>query len=171
MANAVQELSSRTPGKESMAIESFARALRQLPTIIADNAGYDSSELISQLKALHSEGKSTMGLGECELEGEKERRGGGKKGRGREYMYMRVREIRHRRYSWKKSYMNSIHFSTWRKNMSHGSLIPDREKPVKTNAVISFEATALKMPSHVHASYNCVFTPRPTVVGSVHVRV
>ena len=95
MANAVQELSSRTPGKESMAIESFARALRQLPTIIADNAGYDSSELISQLKALHSEGKSTMGLGECGLEGEGERerkRGGdGKKGRGREYreyMYM-----------------------------------------------------------------------------------
>ena len=64
MANAVQELSTRTPGKESMAIESFARALRQLPTIIADNAGYDSSELISQLRALHSEGKTTRGLGE-----------------------------------------------------------------------------------------------------------
>ena len=63
MANAVHELSSRTPGKESMAIESFARALQQLPTIIADNAGYDSSELISQLRALHSEGKTTMGLG------------------------------------------------------------------------------------------------------------
>lgn len=62
MANAVHELSARTPGKESMAIESFAQALRQLPTIIADNAGYDSSELISQLRALHSEGKTTMGL-------------------------------------------------------------------------------------------------------------
>lgn len=62
MANAVQELASRTPGKESMAMESFAKALRQLPTIIADNAGYDSSQLVSELRALHSEGKSTMGL-------------------------------------------------------------------------------------------------------------
>ncbi len=64
MANAVQELSSRTPGKESMAMEAFAKALRQLPTIIADNAGYDSSQLLSELRALHSEGKTTMGLGE-----------------------------------------------------------------------------------------------------------
>ena len=64
MANAVQELAAHTPGKESMAMEAFARALRQLPIIIADNAGYDSSELISQLRALHSEGKTTMGLGE-----------------------------------------------------------------------------------------------------------
>ena len=63
MANAVQELAGKTPGKESVAIESFARALRQLPTIIADNAGYDSSELVSQLRALHSEGNGTMGLG------------------------------------------------------------------------------------------------------------
>lgn len=62
MANAVQSLANKTPGKESMAIEAFARALRQLPTIIADNAGYDSSELVSELRALHSEGKSTMGL-------------------------------------------------------------------------------------------------------------
>ena len=82
MANAVHELSARTPGKESMAIESFARALRQLPTIIADNAGYDSSELISQLRAMHSEGKTTMGLGE--RVGERRRRereeGGNKEG-------------------------------------------------------------------------------------------
>ena len=31
--------------------------------VIADNAGYDSSDLIAQLRALHSEGKSTSGLG------------------------------------------------------------------------------------------------------------
>ena len=35
----------------------------QLPTIIADNAGYDSSELIAQLRALHADGKSNAGLG------------------------------------------------------------------------------------------------------------
>lgn len=62
MANAVHELARRTPGKESLAMEGFARALRKLPTIIADNAGYDSSELVAQLRALHSEGKTTSGL-------------------------------------------------------------------------------------------------------------
>ncbi len=81
MATAVSKLAEKTPGKESIAIESFARALRQvikqifyfivphallvsqLPTIIADNAGYDSSELISNLRAAHTSGKSTFGLG------------------------------------------------------------------------------------------------------------
>ena len=62
MANAVSELASRTPGKEAVAIQSFAKALRQLPTIIADNAGYDSAELVSQLRAAHTAGKSTFGL-------------------------------------------------------------------------------------------------------------
>lgn len=35
----------------------------KLPTIIADNAGYDSADLVSQLRAAHSEGKMTYGLG------------------------------------------------------------------------------------------------------------
>lgn len=36
----------------------------QLPTIIADNAGYDSAELIAQMRAAHAQGKHTIGLGE-----------------------------------------------------------------------------------------------------------
>ncbi|XP_043943939.1 T-complex protein 1 subunit beta isoform X1 [Protopterus annectens] len=62
MAHAVTELATRTPGKESVAMESFAKALRMLPTYIADNAGYDSADLISQLRAAHSEGKKSFGL-------------------------------------------------------------------------------------------------------------
>ncbi|POI29548.1 hypothetical protein CIB84_006703, partial [Bambusicola thoracicus] len=62
MANAVAELANRTPGKESVAMESFAKALRMIPTIIADNAGYDSADLVAQLRAAHSEGKTTYGL-------------------------------------------------------------------------------------------------------------
>uniref|UniRef100_A0A646QC38 T-complex protein 1 subunit beta n=1 Tax=Hemiscolopendra marginata TaxID=943146 RepID=A0A646QC38_9MYRI len=62
MANAVTQLAAKTPGKEAMAMESFAKALRQLPTIIADNAGYDSAQLISELRAAHNEGKTTYGL-------------------------------------------------------------------------------------------------------------
>lgn len=45
---------AETPGKKALAMEAFARALRQLPTIIADNGGYDSSELITQLRAAHA---------------------------------------------------------------------------------------------------------------------
>ena len=37
-------------------MEAFARALRQLPTIIADNGGFDGSELITSLRAAHAEG-------------------------------------------------------------------------------------------------------------------
>lgn len=62
MAQAVSNLANETPGKESIAMEAFARSLRKLPTIIADNAGYDSSELISQLRAAHSSGLKTFGL-------------------------------------------------------------------------------------------------------------
>lgn len=40
----------------------------QLPTAIADNAGYDSSELIANLRAAHAKGNSTAGLGEHWIE-------------------------------------------------------------------------------------------------------
>lgn len=62
MATAVDNLIKDVPGKESIAIESFAKALRQLPTIIADNAGFDSGELVSQLRAAHLNGESNQGL-------------------------------------------------------------------------------------------------------------
>lgn len=62
MACAVLKKASETPGKEAIAMEAFARALFQLPTIIADNAGYDSAQLVSELRAAHTQGTCTMGL-------------------------------------------------------------------------------------------------------------
>lgn len=62
MAAAVCKLAESTPGKEALAMEAFARALRQIPTIIADNAGFDSAQLVSELRAAHSEGKRTAGI-------------------------------------------------------------------------------------------------------------
>jgi len=62
MANAVDQLVLQTPGKEQFAVESFARALRAIPTILADNAGYDSSELVSALRTAHAKGITTAGL-------------------------------------------------------------------------------------------------------------
>jgi T-complex protein 1 subunit beta len=62
MANAIMNKAATTPGKEAMAMEAFAMALRMLPTTISDNGGYDSSKLISHLRAEHARGNSTAGL-------------------------------------------------------------------------------------------------------------
>lgn len=62
MSKAVDDAAAKTAGKKAIAAESFAKALRQMPTILADNAGFDSSELVAQLRAAHYEGKSTYGL-------------------------------------------------------------------------------------------------------------
>lgn len=43
-------------------MEAYARALRQLPTIIADNGGFDGSELISSLRAAHAKGNKVVPL-------------------------------------------------------------------------------------------------------------
>lgn len=67
MSCAVEEEARKITGKKAIAAEAFSRALRQIPTILADNAGYDSSDLVSKLRAAHYEGHSDAGLGEFTL--------------------------------------------------------------------------------------------------------
>lgn len=62
MSMDVDNLSKEVKGKESLAVEAFARALRQLPTILADNAGFDSAELVSNLKSTIYSGSMNSGL-------------------------------------------------------------------------------------------------------------
>jgi len=62
MAQAVEEASKTVASKHVLAMEAFARALRTMPMHIADNAGYDSTELCAALKAKHYEGFHTWGL-------------------------------------------------------------------------------------------------------------
>lgn len=62
MAQAVDRAAEGTPGKKALAMSAFAKALRQLPAIVADNGGYDSAELVTQLRAAHAQGKATYGL-------------------------------------------------------------------------------------------------------------
>ena len=50
MALACEALAKTVKGKEALAIESYAKALRQLPIIIAQNAGFDANELIHDLE-------------------------------------------------------------------------------------------------------------------------
>eukprot|EP00055_Hartaetosiga_balthica_P007422 m.25457 g.25457 ORF g.25457 m.25457 type:complete len:531 (-) comp5769_c0_seq1:2219-3811(-) len=62
MATAIQKEALTIPGKEAAAMEAFAEALRQLPTIIADNAGFDSTQLVAELRAGHAGGNKRLGL-------------------------------------------------------------------------------------------------------------
>ena len=66
MSRAVDDLVTKTAGKKALAVEGFARALRALPTTLADNGGFDSSDLIAQLRTLHAlapvNTSCTMGL-------------------------------------------------------------------------------------------------------------
>ena len=61
MSKAVDQAAANETGKKSLAIEAFARALRALPTILADNAGFDSSELAKLRSAIYN-GMTTSGL-------------------------------------------------------------------------------------------------------------
>lgn len=59
MAQAVDELAAKTPGKKSLAVSAFARALRALPLTICDNAGLDAAEIVANLKAAHAASSPT----------------------------------------------------------------------------------------------------------------
>ncbi|EPS43328.1 hypothetical protein H072_2683 [Dactylellina haptotyla CBS 200.50] len=62
MSKAVDTEAQNADGKHALAIEAFGRALRQLPTILADNAGFDSSELVAKLRSAIYSGHSNSGL-------------------------------------------------------------------------------------------------------------
>merc|ERR1712141_348466 len=54
MANAVLDAAANTAGKEAIAMEAYAKSLTELPTIIAENGGYDAAQLVSELRACTS---------------------------------------------------------------------------------------------------------------------
>ena len=62
MSKAVDQVAANETGKKSLAVEAFARALRALPTILADNAGFDSSNLVAKLRSAIYNGMTTSGL-------------------------------------------------------------------------------------------------------------
>ena len=62
MSLAVDELAKSMSGKQAIAVEAFARALRQLPTIICENGGYDSAELVTKLRSEVFNGNTSAGI-------------------------------------------------------------------------------------------------------------
>ena len=62
IAMAVEHAAHNVAGKKALAVDAFAKALRQLPTILADNAGLDSSDLVARLRKSVYSGLETSGL-------------------------------------------------------------------------------------------------------------
>jgi T-complex protein 1 subunit beta len=62
MSLAVEELGRGIKGKQALAVQSYANALKQLPTIITDNAGFDSAEIVQNLRSEIHNGNLSAGL-------------------------------------------------------------------------------------------------------------
>ncbi|KAF2861145.1 T-complex protein 1 subunit beta [Piedraia hortae CBS 480.64] len=62
MSKAVDNAAKQVAGKKALAVEAFSKALRQLPTILADNAGLDSADLVARLRKAIYAGQKTAGL-------------------------------------------------------------------------------------------------------------
>ncbi|KAG9087644.1 T-complex protein 1 subunit beta [Ceratobasidium sp. UAMH 11750] len=54
MSCAAGEAAKKVEGKKAIVAESLARALRQIPTILANNAGYGLSDLVVHIRAAHT---------------------------------------------------------------------------------------------------------------------
>jgi T-complex protein 1 subunit beta len=53
MARVVAYTAARSIGKKSLSMQSFAQALSQIPFILCENAGMDSSDILSELGKDH----------------------------------------------------------------------------------------------------------------------
>lgn len=61
MALECEKLAGTVKGKEALAILAYAKALRQLPIAIAENAGFDANELIHDLE-IELKDKNDVGI-------------------------------------------------------------------------------------------------------------
>lgn len=62
LARRLREFSQGLSGREQLAVEEFASALEFIPTTLADNAGIDPIDVLTQLKAEHDKGKKYDGI-------------------------------------------------------------------------------------------------------------
>lgn len=62
LAKRLREFSQGLSGREQLAVEEFASALEFIPTTLAENAGLDPIDIITELKAKHDSGEKNAGL-------------------------------------------------------------------------------------------------------------
>ncbi|XP_073986917.1 T-complex protein 1 subunit beta-like [Rhodnius prolixus] len=62
MSTAISDAAINITGKESVAMEAYSKALLEIPMAISDNGGYDSSYIITALRAAHKNGERSCGI-------------------------------------------------------------------------------------------------------------
>jgi T-complex protein 1 subunit theta len=62
LSRRLQSVAESTPGLNQYAIKKFAEALEVIPRTLSDNAGLDSTEVISNMYASHTLGNAGMGV-------------------------------------------------------------------------------------------------------------
>ncbi len=62
LAKRLEEFSQTLAGREQLAVKEFASALEFVPITLAENAGMDPIDTLTELKSLHSQGQKNMGL-------------------------------------------------------------------------------------------------------------
>ncbi len=62
LAKRLREFGQTLTGREQLAVEEFANALEFIPSTLAENAGLDPIEILTELKAMHDAGDTNAGL-------------------------------------------------------------------------------------------------------------
>ncbi|MEN9626605.1 MAG: hypothetical protein RL557_933 [archaeon] len=62
LSRLLQNFSQTLSGREQLAVQEFARALEFIPLTLAENAGLDPIDIITELKALHDNGETYAGI-------------------------------------------------------------------------------------------------------------
>jgi len=63
VARAIKEYAEGLPGKEQLAVQCYGEAMEAIPTTLAENAGLDPIDIISELRARHEKGETWTGVG------------------------------------------------------------------------------------------------------------
>jgi chaperonin GroEL (HSP60 family) len=62
IARALRGYAETLPGREQLAVQSFAEALESVPLTLGENAGLDPINILSELKARHEKGEKWAGV-------------------------------------------------------------------------------------------------------------
>ncbi len=62
MSSVLKKYAQTLPGREQLAVQIFAEALEAIAVTLAENAGLDPVDIISQLRAKHEKGKTWAGI-------------------------------------------------------------------------------------------------------------
>ncbi len=62
MANALRKFAETMPGREQLAVKVFAEALESIAVTLAENAGVDPIDIISELRSRHEKGETWAGI-------------------------------------------------------------------------------------------------------------